>query len=164
MPRRTAEVPGSCSYPNWVYVSGAEQTLPRSEEALFIKRLIAGLMFLVLAGGASANDALPSGVVEGHLKILALKEVELADGDTPAKTAENYSKYALIIRSRDGEKEIARVTADAGGNYRVTLPPGDYVLDVEGRARKHIRAKPQLFTVVSNHAVHVDMDIDTGIR
>jgi len=44
------------------------------------------------------------------------------------------------------------------------LPPGDYVLDVQGRARGHVRAKPQRFTIVSNHTVRVDMDIDTGVR
>ena len=47
-------------------------------------------------------------------------------------TAENYADYPLIILSHDGEKEIARVTADENGNYRVALPPGDYVLDVQG--------------------------------
>ena len=26
-----------------------------------------------------------------------------------------------------GEKEIARVTADENGKYRIALPPGDYV-------------------------------------
>jgi hypothetical protein len=36
--------------------------------------------------------------------------------------------------------------------------------DVQDRARKHVRAKPQRFTVVSKQTVHVDMDIDTGIR
>ena len=44
------------------------------------------------------------------------------------------------------------------------LPPGDYVLDVQRRARGHVRAKPQRFTIVSNHTVRVDMDIDTGVR
>lgn len=131
---------------------------------MFIKHLIAGSIFLMLAGGASAKDALPSGVVEGRLKILSHREVELADGVTPAKTAENNTKYPLIIRSRNGEKDIVRVTAAPDGNYRVTLPPGDYVLDVLDRARKHVRAKPQLFTVVSSQTVHVDMTMDTGIR
>ena len=32
----------------------------------------------------------------------------------------------LIILSPDGKKEIMRVTADGNGNYRATLPPGDY--------------------------------------
>ena len=96
--------------------------------------------------------------------IISPKEVQLADGKTPAMTAENYAQYPLIILSQGGEQEIARITADGNGNYRTALPPGDYVLDVQGRARGHVRAKPQRFTVVSNHAVRVDMDIDTGVR
>ena len=68
------------------------------------------------------------------------------------------------LRSKDGKKEIARITADENGNYRLELPPGDYVLDVQGRAPGHVRAKPQPFTVVSNETVRVDMNIDTGIR
>jgi hypothetical protein len=66
--------------------------------------------------------------------------------------------------SSDGKKEIARVTADENGDYRVALPSGNYVLDVQGRARGHVRAKPQPFTVASNQTVRVDMDIDTGVR
>jgi hypothetical protein len=80
------------------------------------------------------------------------------------KTAENYADYPLIILSRDQKKEIARVTADENGNYRVALPPGDYVLDVQDRGRRHFRAKPQPFTVVSNQTVRVNMNIDTGVR
>ena len=78
---------------------------------------------------------------------------------------ENYADYPLIILSQDGKQEIARVTADETGKYRVALPPGDYILDVQRRPPKgHIRAKPQPFTVVSNQTVRVDMDIDTGVR
>jgi hypothetical protein len=56
------------------------------------------------------------------------------------------------------------VTADAEGNYRLALPPGDYILDVEGRAPKRLRATRRPFTVLPNQTVRVDMDIDTGIR
>jgi hypothetical protein len=56
------------------------------------------------------------------------------------------------------------VTADEKGNYRVAVPPGDYVLDVQDRRRRHVRAAPQPFTVASNQTAHVDMNIDTGIR
>jgi hypothetical protein len=38
------------------------------------------------------------------------------------------------------------------------------VMDLEDCARKDVRTGPQPFTVVSNQTVHVDMDIDTGIR
>jgi hypothetical protein len=131
---------------------------------VLFNRLIAIAIFLNLIGSVTANDAVPPGFVEGHLKILALKEVELAD-QTPSKmTAENYADYPLIILNADGKKEIARVAADGNGNYRVVLPPGNYVLDVQDRARKHVRAKPQPFTIVSNQTAHVDMNIDTGVR
>jgi len=126
----------------------------------FLKYLIAVCIFSVVAGMATE----PPGFVEGHLRIISLKEVELADGNAPAITAESYAKYPLIILSQDGKKEIARVTANGNGNYHTALPPGDYVLDVQGRARGHVRAKPQRFTVVSNQTVRVDMDIDTGVR
>ena len=63
-----------------------------------------------------------------------------------------------------GSARMTLVTADMNGNYRVTLPPGNYVLDLQGRAPGHVRAKPQPFTVVSNRTLRVDMDIDTGIR
>ena len=128
------------------------------------KFLISACLFLVsIACLASDNTAL--GFLEGHLKILAFKDVELAEGNPPKFSAGNYAEYPLIVLSRDGEKEIARVTADTNGNYRVALAPGDYVLDVQGRQPKgHVRAKPQHFTVASNQTVHVDMTIDTGIR
>jgi hypothetical protein len=131
---------------------------------LFIRYLIAGCAFLVLAGRSAANDAVPPGFVKGHLKIVSLKPVELADGNVEKGTAETYSEYPLIILSQDGQKEIARVTADEKGNYRVALPPGDYILDVQGRRPGGVRARPQPFTVVSKQSVHVDMDMDTGIR
>jgi hypothetical protein len=130
----------------------------------FLKNLIAGCIFVVLIGGTAASDAVAPGFVEGHLKIISPTPVELADGNTPTFTAETYSEYPLIILNQKEKKEITRVTADRNGNYRVLLPPGDYVLDVQERARKHVRGKPQFFTVVSNQTVRVDMDIDTGIR
>src|SRR6266567_6265423 len=128
---------------------------------MFLKNLIAGCIFLVLAGSATSSDALPSGVMEGHLKILSSKPVDLGDENAATVTAENYAEYPLLILSVDGQKEIARVTADTKGNYRAVLSPGDYVLVAQRRARKHVSAKPQPFTVVSNQTVRVDMDIGT---
>jgi len=128
---------------------------------MFLKNLIVGCIFLVLAGSAISSDALPSGVMEGHLKILSPKPVDLGDENAATVTAENYADYPLLVLSRDGQKEIAQITADTNGNYRAVLPPGDYVLVAQRRARKHVRAKPQPFTVVSNQTVRVDMDIDT---
>jgi hypothetical protein len=128
-----------------------------------LKCLVSACFFLVLADNASTNAAKP-GFVEGHLKIVSAKEVNLADGSPPVITGESYVEYPLIILTRNGKKEVARISADANGKYHTALPPGDYVLDVQGRSPGHVRAKPQQFTVVSNQTVRVDMDIDTGVR
>jgi hypothetical protein len=119
-------------------------------------------VFLILA--TSSGNAEPVGFLEGNFKIISLKEVELAEEPSSKSTAGNYADYPLIVLSLDGKKEIARVTADGNGNYRVALPPGDYVLDVQDRRRRHIRATPQPFTIVANRTVRVDMAIDTGVR
>ncbi|PYL64320.1 MAG: hypothetical protein DMF25_07445 [Verrucomicrobia bacterium] len=125
--------------------------------------VIAVCSLIALFSDAFSSDAESSGFLEGHLKIFSLKEVELADGNLPTKlVAGDYAEYPLIIRSRDGQKEVTRVIADKDGNYRLTLPPGEYMLDVQRPS--HLRAKPQPFAVVSNQTVRVDMDIDTGIR
>jgi hypothetical protein len=131
---------------------------------LFLTYLVAGWLFLTPVYSTASHKAAPPGFLQGHLHIVSPKTVELADGNAPAVTAETYAEYPLIIFSQEGKKEIARLRADANGNYRVRLPPGVYILDVEGRARKHVRGKPKRFTVISSQTTLVDMDIDTGIR
>jgi len=74
----------------------------------FFKCLIAVCIFSVVAGMATE----PPGFVEGHLKIISGKEVELADGNAPVITAENYAQYPLI-RAR-AEKKNSRVLLQTG--------------------------------------------------
>ena len=129
-----------------------------------LKYLIAGSLFLVLVGISSVWAA-AHGFVEGHLKIISLKEVELAEENpSPEGTGENYTLYLLIVRTADGQKEVTQIVADPNGNYRLELPAGNYILDVARRTPTRLRATPQAFTVVSGKTVRVDMDIDTGVR
>jgi hypothetical protein len=143
--------------------SNGKIQLASAMSSSLLKYLITVCMFSGVTCMRSINAGAP-GFVEGHLKIVSPKEVNLADGQPPAITSESYAEYPLIILSKDGKNEVARITADGNGNYHAALPPGDYVLDVQRRAPGHVRAKPQRFTVVSNQTVRVDMDIDTGVR
>jgi hypothetical protein len=131
---------------------------------MLIKSTIVGCVVLMLIVSVAQNDPVPPGFLEGHVKIFPLGDANLADdGKVAAPGSEApYPEYPLVVLTRDGKKEITRVTPDRNGNYRVELPPGDYILDVAVHTRK--RSKPRPFTVVSNQAVRVDMDIDTGIR
>ena len=124
----------------------------------------AASIFLLLTGTASIQAA-PQGFVEGHLKIVVIRAVEPDNGPQPAP--ETYAQYPLIVLSQDEKKEVARLTADKSGNYRVALPPGAYILAVqerpsEERAAERIHANPQPFTVVSNQTVRVDMTVFIG--
>ncbi len=132
--------------------------------ALFLRSLIAACLLVLPAGCPASDNGAPSGFLQGHLKIVSLQTVEPADGNVATVTAQTYTEYPLVVLSSDGKQQIAVVTADAKGNYRVALPPGTYILDVQNRVRKHARAKPVPFTVVANETVHVDMEMDTGIR
>ena len=129
----------------------------------FLKYLIGACTFLILVGTGSINAA-PQGFLEGQLKIVSPRTVEPSDNmPRPAVAPETYAEYPLIILSQDGEKQIARIIPDESGHYRVALPPGAYVLDVQDRVAKGVRAKPQPFTVVSNQTVRVDMNILIGL-
>jgi hypothetical protein len=127
------------------------------------KSLIATSIVLMLTGTASIKAA--QGLMEGHLKIVVIRAVESDDMPQSAVVPETYAEYPLIILSQDGKREIARLTADKSGNYRVALPPGAYILHVQERAEERverIHANPQPFTVVSNQTVRVDMTIFIG--
>ena len=109
------------------------------------------------------RSAEPPGFVEGRLKISSVKTVELASGDVPAvvsqsppAAAEIYREYPLVVLARSGQNVAAVITADTNGDYRVALAPGEYILDIQDRAHKHVRAKPEPFQIASNQTVRVE--------
>jgi hypothetical protein len=128
-----------------------------------IRNSVAAACIFLMGGTASIKAAPPQGFLEGHLKIVVIRPVESDNIPAP----ENYAEYPLIILTQEGKREIARLTADKSGNYRVALPPGAYILALqersgEERAAERIHANPQLFTVVSNQTVRIDMTIFIG--
>ena len=130
--------------------------------SMSLKYVVLTLGIFLLALGASLNAA-EQGFLEGHLKIIFGMAAQPSDDmPRPEIAAESYAEYPLTVLSQDEKKEIARVTADENGNYRVALPPGNYVLDVQNRVAKHVRAAPRPFTIVSNQTVRVDMNIVIG--
>jgi len=130
------------------------------------KSMAVACIFLMLASTGFIKAA-PQGFIEGHLKIVVIRPVEPDNMPQPTVAPETYAEYPLIILSQDGKREIARLTADKSGNYRVALPPGAYTLALqersgEERAAERIHANPQPFTVVSDQTVRVDMTIFIG--
>jgi hypothetical protein len=69
----------------------------------------------------------------------------------------------LVVQDPTGA-EVARVTTDASGLYRVGLAPGAYTLVPQPVAGLMGTPGPQLFTVAAGKVTKVDVGYDTGIR
>ena len=128
-----------------------------------LKYLAFALGVFLLACTASLKAA-EQGFLQGHLKIIFGMAAQQSD-DMPRQeiVPECYAEYPLIVLSQDEKKEIARVTAEEHGNYKLALSPGNYVLDVQDRVRKRVRTRPQPFSVVSNQIARVDMNVVIGL-
>ncbi len=126
-------------------------------------KYVAFALGIVLVPFGASLTAAEQGFLEGHLKIIFGMAAQSSDDmPRPQIAPESYAEYPLIVLSEDEKKEVARVTADENGNYRVPLPAGNYVLDIQNRLRKRVRATPQRFTVVSSQIVRVDMNVVIG--
>jgi hypothetical protein len=133
-----------------------------------VRYLIAVCICSAFTAPASINAA-PQGFLEGQLKITSARPVELND-ENPSRPIDgklvaagaDYANYPLVVLSQGERKQVVRITADAQGHYRAALPPGDYILDVEGRIPKRLHVRAQPFTIVPHETVHVDITIDTG--
>jgi hypothetical protein len=114
------------------------------------------------AGSLLAVTPAAPGFLEGDLSIHSERGVELADKPSPTPDQTSYKEYPLAVFSKDHRTEIAKVSVDEHGHYRLPLPPGDYVLDLKGRVRKRHRATARPFTITSQQTARVNMEIDTA--
>jgi hypothetical protein len=108
---------------------------------------------------SSAGPSVAPGFLEGRLKIHISGGAKLADGDEAKAASVNYAEYPMVVLRKDNREEIAQITPDENGHYRIPLPPGDYVLELKTRVRKRVQTQQRPFTVVSQQTARVDMEL-----
>jgi len=81
----------------------------------------------------------------------------------PACSPRPVAGAVLIVRGA-GDTEVARVTTDASGLYRIGLQPGDYTLEPQPVEGLMGTAAPIPFTVSERSETFLDVAYDTGIR
>ena len=69
-----------------------------------------------------------------------------------------------MVYTADGNRLVQQVDIDHDGTYRVELPAGDYLVDINHAGIDHSPDVPTVVTVRSGETVRLDIDIDTGIR
>lgn len=71
-------------------------------------------------------------------------------------------KTQLVIKNFDGTQEIAHISSDDMGYFKVALPPGNYL--IEGSSTLPPYLNPTNVTVQNNTFTKVQLDFNTGIR
>ncbi len=84
-------------------------------------------------------------------------------GDTSCD-ARPVAGAVLAVRSSAGGAEVARVTTDGSGFYRLALAPGDYTLEPQKVDGLMGTAPASKFTVQAGKLSIVPVSYDTGIR
>jgi hypothetical protein len=128
-------------------------------------RKIAGLLFLCVFLTACSADAAPAqtGTLSGRVTIGPINPVE-REGENPTPPPEVYAARQIVVFNRTGKREVARVDIDSNGTYEVSLPPGEYVVDINHAGIDSAAGLPQTVTIRADQATQLDIDIDTGIR
>jgi hypothetical protein len=126
-----------------------------------VLRLLAGAAMTLVLGASAYASAPVAGVVEGQLKILSEKGASL-DGVSKDEKAP-CEKCALVILSKTDRSEIAQVTTDKEGRFRISLSAGDYILELKRSGRIRLLGAPKEFTITAEQTVHVEMDVEPSV-
>lgn len=103
-----------------------------------------------------------AGYLEGNVTIGPLNPVEREDA-TPIPP-EVYAMRSINIFGKDGITLITNVKINADGTYHVALAPGSYIVDINRTGIDRGTGLPRTVMIEKGQTVHLDIDIDTGIR
>lgn len=106
----------------------------------------------------------PAGTLQGHVTIGPLQPVERIGQPTPTPDPEVFTSRTLNIFQADGKTLITSLHFNPDGSYRVSLPPGTYVVDIPHSGIGFARPLPKTIILHSGETIQLDIDIDTGIR
>jgi hypothetical protein len=123
--------------------------------------LLVALMFFVTSCVPVPGE---TGVLQGHVTIGPLVPVVQEGVPEPTPAPEVYASRQIVIYASDGQTEVARVPIDGQGNYRVELPVGTYVVDINHVGIDMAKELPKTVEIKSGQVTRLDVEIDTGIR
>lgn len=116
---------------------------------------------VALAAGCARND---TGVLEGQVTIGPMVPALPEGQPQPTPRPEDYAAREVVVLNGNGIGEVARVSIDASGHYRIMLLPGLYQIDINHAGTDRAESFPRSVTIVAGETTTLDIDIDTGIR
>ena len=125
--------------------------------------LILLLGVVLLSSCASQTQPSGTGFLEGKISIGPLCPVERFPPDPNCQPTPETFKAWLIAVYQD-ETKIILLNPNLDGAYRVELPVGDYVVDLEKSMGIGGKNLPATVIIKSGEITTLNIDIDTGIR
>jgi len=122
--------------------------------------------FIVLVSGCFGDDLKPdlTGTLVGKVTIGPLCPVEPCNL-SPSELSDIYAaRHVLIYEDADTSKLLVKINLLADGLYKVNLPEGNYLVDMEKNGIDSSSDVPAEIVIKTGLTVTVDIDIDTGIR
>ncbi|MEO5635096.1 MAG: hypothetical protein ABIS26_00035 [Candidatus Paceibacterota bacterium] len=110
---------------------------------------------------ANSGSRVAAGYLSGHVTIGPFCPVEQVGKPCPPPEGAYTSREAIVYES-DGKTEKERMHLDTNGNYKFTLGPGTYYVQIAPAGIGPGEKKAA--TVKSFETTVVNFDIDTGIR
>jgi len=124
------------------------------------------LTCIAVMSGCDSKKALVEGILEGTISIGPICPVETIPPDPAClPTAETYKAYPVNVFTSDGKTKVAQLMPSLDGSYSSELPPGDYLIVLEG-AKNNIGGSnlPVKVSIKAQDKTLLNINIDTGIR
>lgn len=124
-------------------------------KTLLLVGLLAGSLF---AAGCGPKD---TGVLQG--KVTLLKVVDNG-AQQPTPTPDEYGVRQIVVKTSNGQVEVARANVDPQGNYSIMLLAGLYVVDINYAGSDLAAGLPKTVQLAAGETLQLDVTIDTGQR
>jgi len=122
---------------------------------LLLVGLLAGSLLVASCG---LKD---TGILEG--KVTLLKVVENG-AQQPTPTPDEYGVRQIVVKTSNGQVEVARASIDPQGNYSIVLLAGLYVVDINYAGGDLAQGLPKTIQLEAGETIRLDVTIETGQR
>lgn len=120
---------------------------------------LVGVLVVGLAGCRKEE-----GWLGGRVTIGPLAPVAQAGAAEPTADPAVYAARQVVVFDAKSGAEVLRAGIDTSGQYRVALPVGSYVVDINHAGIDTASGLPLTVEIRANEETRVDIAIDTGIR
>lgn len=107
------------------------------------------------------------GFLIGKIAIGPLCPVEKNPPDPGCQpTKETYEGWPVVVLASDKKTKVAQIEPNLNGTYKIELPAGEYVVDLEKQKFSEMGGNnlPAAITINSGETTALNIDFDTGIR